>query len=84
MGTIGTIAAIIGAITGIATFWVMTRNTKGSIRRRIRRKQEQVHKIDHKIVLRDGIYGRFPRVITPLEQKRDKLIQDIEELHGRL
>ena len=80
---IGACAAVIAAWVGVIT----VRNTKGSILKRIARKNEQIRLINNEIVNRyglqhtDGIPG-YPA--TPLHLKKQKLQRQIAELESRL
>lgn len=78
LAAIAAIASIVGIVLG-------QRNTKGSIRRRIEKKQQQINKIDNLLLrnfgLNDNGYGR-PR--TSLDEKKKKLMSEIQELEKEL
>ena len=75
---------IIAAVAAIVGSWITLRNTKGNIMKRIDRKEEQVRKTDYQLNLKYGLNGRAPKVITPLDEKRAKLVSQIEELKRQL
>ena len=70
---LGAIAAIIGTCYSIS-------NSKRSILKRIKRKEEKVRKIEHELILRYGLNRRSGHPLTHLDIKRDKLNNQIEEL----
>lgn len=84
MDTIGTIAAVFGAIVATISLIYSIRNSKGNILKRIDRKEEQIRKIDHELVLKYGLNGRGIRCITPLDEKKERLQNEITELKRKL
>lgn len=78
LAAIAAIASIVGIVLG-------QRNTKGSIRRRIEKKQLQINKIDNLLLrnfgLNDNGCGR-PR--TSLDEKKKELMSEIQELEKEL
>lgn len=73
---IGSVAAVVGTVYAI-------RNSKGSLLRRIDRKEDQIRKIEHALVLKYGLYrGKGP--MDPLDIKKEKLQNQIAELRRRL
>ena len=81
---IGTISSVIAAVAGVATLWFSVRNSKGNILKRIDKKQAQIRAIEDQQVRMYGINGRFPRTITPLDEKKEKLQREISELTRKL
>ena len=79
------ILAAIAAIASIVAIVQAQRNTKGSIKRRIEKKQHQIQEIDNQLCKRFGLndngYGR-PR--TSLDEKKKKLMSEIQELEKEL
>ena len=73
---LGAIAAIVGTIYAI-------RNSKGSILRRIDRKEAQIQRLDNKLCLKYGLHRGFGP-IDPLDEKKAKLQNQITELKRRL
>ena len=84
METIGIIASLVAAFAAIATLWFSIRTSKGSILRRIDRMEELIHKIDFQQIQMYGINGRRSNVITPLDEKKERLRYKIEELRRKL
>ena len=80
MELIGTIFSIVAAIAALATLWFAVRTSKGNILRRIDKKEAQIRRIDDQQVRKYGMNGRFPKEITPLDEKRSKLQNEIDEL----
>ena len=79
METIGMIASIIAALGTVANFWFSIRNSKGYILKQIERKEEKISKIDYQLAIRYGL-NRGLHESTPLDLKRSKLQEEIEEL----
>lgn len=79
------ILAAIAAVASIITIVQGQRNTKGSIKRRIKKKQHQIHEIENQLYRKFGVndngYGR-PR--TSLDKKKKKLLLEIQELEKEL
>lgn len=69
----GAIAAIIGTCYSIS-------NSKRSIFKKIKRKEEKVRKIEHEQILRYGLNRGSGHPLTNLDIKKDKLNNQIEEL----
>lgn len=84
MELIGIISSVVAAIVALATLWFSVRTSKGSILKRIDKKEAQMRIIDDMMLRQNGLYGRFPRVITPLDEKRDKLQSEIDALKRKL
>lgn len=73
---IGAAAAVVGTIYAI-------RSSKGSILRRIDRKEAQIRKIEHALILKYGLNRGFGP-IDPLDEKKSRLQNQIAELKRRL
>ena len=84
MEMIGIVASVIAAIAAIATLWFSVRTSKGSMLRRIDKKEAQIRSIDDQQVRMYGLNGRPSSAITPLDIKRDKLQFEIDELKRKL
>ncbi len=80
MDYIGTIAAIVGAVTGI----IALRDSKRYILRRIDKKQKKIRKIDYELDCKYGLNRGCGGYYSPLHQQRDKLQEEVEELHRLL
>lgn len=84
MEKIGIISSVIAAIAALAALWFSVRTSKGSILKRIDKKEAQIRKIDDQLFRMNGLHGRFPRVITPLDERRNKLQAEIDDLKRKL
>ena len=85
METIGIIASVIAAITGILSIWYTKRMSKGNIRRRIEKKQKEISEIDNQLCRRFGLNDNgYGRTITSLDKRKAKLLSEIEELNKEL
>lgn len=73
---IGAAAAVIGIVFAI-------RNSKGNILRRIDRKEFQIRKLEHALVLKYGL-NRGLGPLDPLDEKIAKLRNQIMELRRRI
>lgn len=71
-------------IVAVATLIFTVKNSKGYIYRQIDRKQDQIQQIEHKEVLKYGLNGRFPMVITPDDERKEHLQKEISELNRKL
>ena len=76
--------AIMTFIVTVATLIFTVKNSKGYIYKEIDKKTEQIRQIEHNEVLKYGLNGRFPRTITPLDEKKEKLQSEITELTRKL
>lgn len=79
MDTITTIASIVAALFGILAFISSERNSKRHIYKRIDRLEQKVHDIDRTL---DCTYGfrRARNVITPLDEKKEQYLSEIDHL----
>ena len=84
METVGIIASIVAALAAIATLWFSIRTSKGSILRRIDRLEKKIHEIEFQQIQKYGLDGRRNNVITPIDEKKDRLQHRIEELRRKL
>lgn len=84
MEMIGIVASVIAAIAAIATLWFSVRTSKGSMLRRIDKKEAQIRSIDIQQVRMYGLNGRPSNEITPLDIKKNKLHSEINELKRKL
>jgi len=81
---VGIIASVVAAIAAIAGLWFSIRSSKGSILKRIDRKEQQIREIDNSIIQRFGLNGSNVRAMTPMDVKRNKLCEEIAELKRKL
>lgn len=83
MEEIGTIASVIAAIATIATLIFSIRTSKGYILKKIDRKELQIMRINRTLsIQRRQMEIGVP--ISPLEKKRDKLENEVNELKRKL
>ena len=76
--------AVLTLIVTIATLRFTVKNSKGYLHKEIDRKTEQIRQIEHNEVLKYGFNGRCPRVITPEDEKKERLQNEISELERKL
>ena len=76
--------ALLTFIVTVATLIFTVKNSKGYILRQIDKKQDQIQQIEHKEVLKYGLNGRFPMVITPDDERKENLQKEISELSRKL
>lgn len=84
MEMIGIISSVVAAIAALATLWFSVRTSKGSMLKRMDKKEAQIRRIDDQQILMYGLNGRFSNVITPLDEKRRKLQYEIDKLKRTL
>lgn len=84
MELVGIITSIIAAIAAIIALWYTIGASKGSILKRIDRKERQIQDIDNQLVRRYGLNRGSGGFITPLDEKKAKLQAEIAELRRRL
>ena len=84
MEKIGIISSVIAAVAAIATLWSSLRTSKGNMLRRIDKKEAQIRKIIDQQIRMYGLNGRSNNVITPLDEKRNRLQSEINELKRKL
>ena len=86
MNDIGTIASIIAAITGIVamiTGIVAIRNSKGSVIKRIERKQREIQELETQFAKTYGLNANM-NMHYPTSAKKRKLEEEIEELRKKI
>lgn len=76
--------AIMTFIVTVATLIFTVKNSKGYLYKEIDKKAEQIRQIEHNEVLKYGLNGRFPRTITPEDEKKEQLENEISELKRKL
>lgn len=81
---IGIISSVVAAIAALATLWFSVRTSKGSMLKRMDKKEAQIRRIDDQQIRMYGLNGRFPNVITLLDEKRRKLQYEIDKLKRTL
>ena len=84
MEMIGIISSVVAAIAALATLWFSVRTSKGSMLKRMDKKEAQIRRIDAQQIRMYGLNGRFPNVITPLDEKRRQLQYEIDKLKRTL
>lgn len=84
MEMIGIISSVVAAIAALATLWFSVRTSKGSMLKRMDKKEAQIRRIDDQQIRMYGLNGRFPNVITPLDEKHRKLQYEIDKLKRTL
>ena len=84
MEMVGIISSVIAAIAALATLWFSVRTSKGSMLKRIDKKEAQIRRIDNQEIRMYGLNGRSHNVITPLDEKRNRLQSEIDELKRKL
>ena len=85
IGIIASIASIIAAIAAVATLRYTKRNSRGNIRRRIAAKERQISDIQNQIYRRYGLNDNGTgRALSPLDMKKRKLQEEIEDLRLEL
>ena len=85
IGIIASVASIIAAIASVATFRYTKRNSRGNIRRRIAAKERQISDIQNQIYRRYGLNDNGTgRALSPLDMKKRKLQEEIEDLRLEL
>ncbi len=84
MEMIGIISSVVAAIAALATLWFSVRTSKGSMLKRMDKKEAQIRRIDDQQIRMYGLNGRFPNVITLLDEKRRKLQYEIDKLKRTL
>ena len=74
------IIMIIGAGAAVIGSWYSITNSKRCIVKKIERKKSQIRRIDHHLLLRFGLDRGYSHPITPLDEEKERLQQQIEEL----
>lgn len=84
MDIVGTISSVIAAVAGVTTLWFSIRNSKGNILKRIDKKEAKIRAIENQQGRMYGPSGRRPIAVTPLDQKKTRLQNEITELTRKL
>lgn len=82
--TLNIIIALCTLMVTVATLVFTVKNIKGYLHRKIDQKQEQIRRIEHKEALKYGPNGRYPRVITRDDERKERLQNEISELERKL
>jgi len=78
------ILALLTFIVTVATLIFTVKNSKGYIHKQIAKNQERIRQIEHNEVLKYGLNGRFPRDITPDDEMKERLQNEISELENKI
>ncbi len=84
IGVIGAIASIIAAIVAYVSLRFTVRNSKGYILKQIDRKKKLIREIDIRLVNAYGLNRGQCHPITPLDEQKEKLEAEINELQRKL
>ncbi len=84
IGVIGAIASIIAAIVAYVSLRFTIRNSKGYILKQIDNKKNQIRKIDIRLVNTYGLNRGQCHPITPLDEQKERLEEEINELQRKL
>lgn len=84
VGVIGAIASIIAAVVAYMTLHFTVRNSKGYILKQIDKKKKLIREIDIRLVNAYGLNRGQCHPITPLDEQKERLEEEIKELSGRL
>lgn len=84
IGMIGTIASIIAAVVAYMTLRLTVRNSKGYILKQIDKKKKRIREIDIRLVKAYGLNRGRCHPITPLDEQKEKLEAEINELQRKL
>lgn len=76
--------AMMTFIVTVATLKFTVKNSKGYLLKEIDKKEEQIRRIEHNEVMKHGLNGRFPVTVTPEEEQKELLKQEIAELKRKL
>lgn len=83
MNTIGIIASVIAAIAAIITLVFSIRNSKGSVIKRIERKQRAIQDLDTQFARTHGLNANMS-MHYPFWEKKQKLEAEINELRKKI
>ena len=84
MDTIGTVSSVIAALATIITLIFTVRNSKGNIRKRIKKRERELRDIDTQIVRMYGLDRGRNHPITTLDRIKEKIQSEIDDLYNRL
>ena len=85
VSVVGAVASIIAAIFGVKSYKYAKKMSRGSIRRQIAAKERQISDIQNQIYRRYGLNDNGTgRALSPLDMKKRKLQEEIEDLRLEL
>ena len=85
VSVVGAFASIIAAIFGVKSYKYAKKMSRGNIRRQIAAKERQISDIQNQIYRRYGLNDNGTgRAISPLDMKKEKLQEEIEDLRLEL
>lgn len=84
IGVIGTIASIIAAVVAYMTLQFTVHNSKGYILKQIDKKKKLIREIDIRLVNAYGLNRGPCHPITPLDEQKERLEAEINELQRKL
>lgn len=84
VGVIGAIASIIAAVVAYMTLHFTVRNSKGYILKQIDKKKKLIREIDIRLVNAYGLNRGQCHPITPLDEQKERLEEEINELQRKL
>ena len=84
IGMIGSIASIIAAVVAYMTLRFTVRNSKGYILKQIDKKKKRIRESDIRLVRAYGLNRGRCHPITPLDEQKEKLEAEINELQRKL
>lgn len=84
IGIIGAIASIIAAIVAYVSLRFTVHNSKGYILKQIDKRRMQIQKIDNRLVNAYGLNRGHCHPITPLDEQKEKLEAEINELQRKI
>ena len=81
----GTGGVAVAAVAGVVTYKFTKKMSRGNIRRQIAAKERKIREIDNQLVRKFGIYDTgCGRALSPLDMKKRKLQEEIEDLRLEL
>ena len=75
---------IIGACAAVIGTWYSITNSKRCIVKKIERKKSHIRRIDHQLLLRFALDRGYSHPITPLDEEKERLQQQIDNLRRYL
>ena len=85
VSVVGAVASIIAAVAGVVTYKFTKKMSRGNIRRQIAAKERQISDIQNQIYRRYGLNDNGTgRALSPLDMKKRKLQEEIEDLRLEL
>jgi len=76
--------ALLTFIVTVATLVFTVKNSKGYIHKQFDNKKNEIGQIEYNEVLKYGLNGTCPSVITKEDEKKEKLQNEISELERKL